>query len=49
MREQLSGKLAKYKIPSYFFVFDDFPMLGSGKIDGVTLKQEVRLRMSEKQ
>ena len=49
VREQLSGKLAKHKIPSCFFVFDEFPMLGSGKIDGVTLKQEVQRRMSEKQ
>ena len=32
-----------------FFVFDEFPMLGSGKIDSVTLKQEALNRLSKEQ
>lgn len=40
-RAELSSDLAKYKIPSKFIIFDEFPMLGSGKIDAVTLKQRV--------
>ena len=38
---ELSKKLAKYKIPSYFVVYNDFPMLGTGKIDVVSLKKDV--------
>lgn len=37
----LSPRLAKYKIPSHFVLFDSFPLLGSGKIDAVTLKKLV--------
>lgn len=37
----LSEKIAKYKIPSYFLTVDRFPLLGSGKVDGVALKQTV--------
>ena len=40
-RQTLAGKLAKYKIPAYFVVMDEFPLLGSGKIDAVTLKKDV--------
>lgn len=40
-REELSADLARYKIPSKFFIVDEFPMLGSGKIDAVTLKRRV--------
>ncbi len=40
MKEALSGKLAKYKIPSYFLVFDELPVLGSGKVDGVALREK---------
>ena len=40
VREALLKTLAKYKVPSYFVVYDQLPMLGSGKIDGVTLKKD---------
>lgn len=40
VRQQLSAKLAKFKIPSHFIVYDDFPMLGTGKIDTVSLKKD---------
>lgn len=39
-REQLSEDLAKYKIPAYFFCYDSFPTLPSGKLDSVRLKKE---------
>ena len=45
VRGELLKRLAKYKIPSHFFVFDEFPMLGSGKIDGVKLKKEALERI----
>ena len=40
-RQTLSEKLAKYKIPAYFIVMDKFPLLGSGKIDAITLKKDI--------
>ena len=41
IRGELSQKLAKFKIPAYFVVYEDFPLLGSGKIDAVTLKKDM--------
>ncbi len=40
-KQTLAGKLAKYKIPAYFVVMDKFPLLGSGKIDAITLKKDI--------
>lgn len=40
-RAEISADLAKYKIPSKFIIVDEFPMLGSGKIDAVTLKRQI--------
>ena len=41
MRDFLMTKLAKYKIPTYFFVYDKLPSLANGKIDAVSLKKEI--------
>ena len=38
-RQTMSEKLAKYKVPAYFVIMDKFPLLGSGKIDAITLKK----------
>ena len=40
LRAELSARIAKYKIPARFFVYDKFPLLGSGKIDSVSLKTD---------
>lgn len=40
LRAELSARIAKYKIPARFFVYDKFPLLGSGKIDSVSLKAD---------
>ena len=40
-RQTMSEKLAKYKVPAYFVIMDKFPLLGSGKIDAITLKKEI--------
>lgn len=45
-REELSASLARYKIPSVFFVFESFPMFSTGKIDGVSLKKMVLDRIA---
>lgn len=46
VREYLKDKLAKFKIPKYFFVFDKFPLLGSGKIDAITLKKMIKEKLA---
>ncbi|MBQ9565669.1 MAG: hypothetical protein IJU98_08795 [Synergistaceae bacterium] len=40
-RAELSADLARYKIPSRFVIVDEFPMLGTGKIDTVRLKRQI--------
>ena len=45
----LADKLAKYKIPRYFLIFDVFPSLGSGKVDTVSLRQEALVRIFRKE
>lgn len=45
MKEALGKKLAHYKIPSRYIVFDSFPTLGSGKIDAGALKKEAVSRL----
>lgn len=43
----LSEKLAKYKVPAYFVILDRFPLLGSGKVDAVTLKKDILTRLGK--
>ena len=45
--EELSHVLAKYKIPSRFFLYDRFPVLGSGKVDTVSLSKDVKERLKK--
>ena len=49
MREFLRSRLAKYKIPAYFEVYDSFPYLASGKVDGISLKKDFVQRIEEKE
>ena len=49
VKAELMQHLAKYKVPSRFFIYDELPMLGSGKIDGVRLKAEVLERLKAEQ
>lgn len=41
IRDFLWGKLAKFKLPAHYRVYDSFPVLGSGKPDLLTLKKQV--------
>ena len=45
LRASLDTRLAKYKIPEYFLIYDEFPLLGSGKIDAVALKKNALDRL----
>jgi len=44
-RAALSARLARYKVPSFFLLYDALPLLGSGKIDTVTLRQDAIIRI----
>lgn len=44
-RAALSARLAKYKVPSFFLVYDELPLLGSGKIDIAALKKDALARI----
>lgn len=46
VKAALSTRLARYKVPSHYMLFDRFPMLGSGKIDAVALKQAAIARVA---
>lgn len=39
MKEFLSDKVAKYKIPVFYMIFDEFPKLSSGKMDSVKIRK----------
>lgn len=43
-REELGKILARFKIPSFFLVYDKFPVLATGKVDVVTLKKDAAVR-----
>lgn len=43
----LEGKLAKFKIPSYMEVFEEFPTLSNGKVDMLGLKRILLERIKE--
>ncbi|MBR3305623.1 MAG: AMP-binding protein [Lachnospiraceae bacterium] len=47
LRTFLAERLAKFKIPAYFVVYDGFPLLGSGKIDGVKLKADMLKKLGK--
>ena len=41
LRKNLMTKLAKFKIPDYFVIYDVFPTLSNGKVDAVRLKDDI--------
>ncbi len=41
MRSFLSNRIARFKLPAHFVVYDTFPTLSNGKIDGVNLKKDL--------
>ena len=43
-RERLKGMIARYKIPSFFLIYEDFPLLATGKVDMVSLKRDAAER-----
>ena len=47
LRERLKNKLAPFKIPSHFFVFDALPLSANGKLDQRSLKEGLLQRLSK--
>ena len=45
LRAALKERLAAFKIPSHFFVFDSFPLMSNGKLDEKALKLEMLRRL----
>ena len=45
-RVLLSKKLANFKIPSYFLIFNEFPTLSNGKIDSISILEEAKRRVA---
>ncbi len=41
MKAFLKSKIAKYKIPSNFVLYDAFPLLSNGKVDAINLKKDL--------
>ncbi len=48
-RVLLSEKLADYKIPTYYFVFSEFPKLSNGKLDSLAITEEAKRRAADAQ
>ncbi len=46
MREVLKNKLAPYKIPAHFFIYDAFPLSENGKLDQRRLRADMIERLS---
>ena len=47
LRERLKNKLAPFKIPSHFFVYDALPLNANGKLDQRSLKDDLLRRLSK--
>lgn len=47
VRAALRGKIANFKMPSHFFVFDSFPLRSNGKLDACELKIRMLNRLNE--
>ena len=43
----LAEKIAAFKIPSYFFIFSEFPVLSNGKPDSLAIAAEARRRAED--
>ena len=39
-RTALSARIARYKVPSFFLVYEQLPLLGTGKVDTAALKKD---------
>lgn len=47
-RQALSAKLARYKVPSFFLVYESLPLLATGKVDVAALRKDAIDRTAAK-
>ena len=47
LRAKVATLLAKFKQPSYYIVYDKFPLLPNGKIDAVNLKKDMLTKLEK--
>ena len=49
-RAALSARLARYKVPSFFLVYEELPLLSTGKVDIAALKKDAveRIKIMQK-
>lgn len=47
-RTYLSNQLAVHEVPAFIAVYDQFPLLASGKVDVLTLRQDMQQKMNAK-
>lgn len=48
VREHVKTRLAKFKWPEHYVVYEQFPLLTNGKIDGVSLKKDFIKKIIER-
>lgn len=48
-KKELKEKIAGFKIPSYFLIYEGFPVLATGKVDMVALKRDAAERVGKGQ
>lgn len=48
IKKLVSDKLVSYKVPSYVFFYDEFPLNSTGKIDTMQLKENARKEVEKK-
>ena len=46
-RAALSARLARYKVPSFFLVYEELPLLSTGKVDIAALKKDAVERIKK--
>lgn len=45
LERHILSKLSKFKLPSYYVLFDQFPLLANGKVDMIELKKDLEKRI----
>lgn len=47
LRSMLHYRIARFKMPEAFYIYDEFPLKPNGKVDMVALKEDVRFRVEQ--
>ena len=47
VKKKLTDYLARFKIPAYYLLYEEFPLLASGKTDTVTLRADALKKLGK--